>query len=270
MSRRSCGPPWSATSWPSTTSRFSTSGPRGSSVRGAGALAASIARPRAAGRLHRACRGIRAHRRDRPRDPREGLPAGARGGRLAGRAPGHEREPLAAAVPRPRPCQRDRSVLRRPASTLGPGARDHREQRHGPLARPSRWRSAVCGPSGSAWSSTTSGPATPPSPTFATCRSTRSRSTALRHRLDEKDPNVAIVQAVLSLAHGLGITSWPRASRPRARWGGCASSAVIWPGLPVGQPLPALDAAALLTGGKAQRRLPVSRSRNKNRLMKSR
>ena len=54
-------------------------------LRGARPLAAPVARPRPAGRLHRPRRGIRADRRDRAGHPREGLPPGAGCGASAGR-----------------------------------------------------------------------------------------------------------------------------------------------------------------------------------------
>ena len=89
--------------------------------------------------------------------------------------------------------------------------------------------------------------------------------------LDEKDPNVAIVQAVLSLAHGLGINVVAEGietpnQMQRLRELGCdLGQGYLW-----SRPLPALDAAALLTRGERQRRLPKSRSRNRNKLTKSR
>ncbi len=89
--------------------------------------------------------------------------------------------------------------------------------------------------------------------------------------LDEKDPNVAIVQAVLSLAHGLGINVVAEgietaSQMQRLRELGCdLGQGYVW-----SKPLPALEAAALLTGSKAQRRLPKSRARSRNKVTKSR
>lgn len=89
--------------------------------------------------------------------------------------------------------------------------------------------------------------------------------------LDEGDPNVAIVQAVLSLAHGLGITvvaegieQVPQADRLREL--GCdLGQGYLW-----SRPIPAEQLDQLMSVAVTQRRLPKSRSRNKNKLMKSR
>ena len=101
-----------------------------------------------------------------------------------------------------------RQVLRRRASSparsssRSPSAsvmdRSEAEPRRAPAAPRAR-RAAS--------SSTTSGPATRRSPTCASCRWTRSRSTGRSSTdLDVRDPNVGIIRAVVSLAHGLGIT----------------------------------------------------------------
>ena len=89
--------------------------------------------------------------------------------------------------------------------------------------------------------------------------------------LNDRDPNVAIVQAVLSLAHGLGVSvvaegieTLPQMARLREL--GCdLGQGYLW-----SRPLPADGAAAVLAAGPAQRRLPKSRSRNRKRLTKSR
>jgi diguanylate cyclase (GGDEF)-like protein/excisionase family DNA binding protein len=89
--------------------------------------------------------------------------------------------------------------------------------------------------------------------------------------LDERDPNVAIVQAVLSLAHGLGVNvvaegieTLPQMTRLREL--GCdLGQGYLW-----SKPLAAEGAAGLLSAGPTQRRLPKSRSRNRKRLTKSR
>ena len=89
--------------------------------------------------------------------------------------------------------------------------------------------------------------------------------------LDERDPNVAIVQAVLSLAHGLGVNVVAEGietetQMTRLRELGCdLGQGYLW-----SRPLPVAGAAALLTASPAQRRLPKSRSRNRKRLTKSR
>ncbi len=89
--------------------------------------------------------------------------------------------------------------------------------------------------------------------------------------LDDDDPNVAIVQAVLSLAHGLGITvvaeGIERAEQAlRLRELGCdLGQGYLWstPGSPD-------QIETLVEETLRQRRLPSSRSRNRNRLTKSR
>lgn len=89
--------------------------------------------------------------------------------------------------------------------------------------------------------------------------------------LDDTDRNVAIVQAVLSLAHGLGITvvaegiETPAQAR-RLRDLGCdLGQGYVW-----SRPLAPEKLAAILTTGPGQRRLPSSLSRNRKRLTKSR
>jgi len=89
--------------------------------------------------------------------------------------------------------------------------------------------------------------------------------------LDDVDPNVAIVQAVLSLAHGLGINVVAEGietaeQAARLRELGCD----LGQGYNWSRPLSAVDAAALMARSPVQRRLPVNRSRNRNRLTKSR
>ena len=89
--------------------------------------------------------------------------------------------------------------------------------------------------------------------------------------LDEGDPNIAIVQAVLSLAHGLGITVVAEgietpAQAARLRELGCdVGQGYLW-----SRPVPADELDRLIEASAAQRRLPNSRSRNRNRLTKSR
>jgi len=89
--------------------------------------------------------------------------------------------------------------------------------------------------------------------------------------LDERDPNVAIVRAVLSLAHGLGVSVVAEgietaSQMERLRELGCdLGQGYVW-----ARPMPAPKAAAMLAAGTGQRRLPNSRSRNRKRLTKSR
>ena len=90
-------------------------------------------------------------------------------------------------------------------------------------------------------------------------------------QLDEADRNVAIVQAVLSLAHGLGISvvaegiETPRQAR-RLRELGCdLGQGYVW-----SRPLAAEQIESVLWTGPGQRLLPSSRSRNRKRLTKSR
>ena len=89
--------------------------------------------------------------------------------------------------------------------------------------------------------------------------------------LDDRDPNVAIVKAVLSLAHGLGVNVVAEGietptQMARLRELGCdLGQGFVW-----SRPLPAPKATALLAAGTSQRRLPKSRSRNRKRLTKSR
>jgi EAL domain-containing protein (putative c-di-GMP-specific phosphodiesterase class I) len=89
--------------------------------------------------------------------------------------------------------------------------------------------------------------------------------------LDDADRNVAIVQAVLSLAHGLGINvvaegiETPRQAR-RLRELGCdLGQGYMW-----SRPLTPERIEAALSTGPGQRLLPSSLSRNRKRLMKSR
>ncbi|MEO7664610.1 MAG: EAL domain-containing protein [Candidatus Limnocylindrales bacterium] len=89
--------------------------------------------------------------------------------------------------------------------------------------------------------------------------------------LNPGDPNVAIVQAVLSLAHGLGINvvaegieTSTQAERLRAL--GCD----LGQGYRWARPMDAVAAMELLEARPPQRRLPSSRSRNRKRLTKSR
>jgi len=90
-------------------------------------------------------------------------------------------------------------------------------------------------------------------------------------KLDDTDPNVAIVQAVLSLAHGLGITVVAEGietarQAARLRELGCdLGQGYLW-----SRPLAGADAGAFLAANPGQRRLPSSRSRNRKRLTKSR
>ncbi len=98
--------------------------------------------------------------------------------------------------------------------------------------------------------------------------------------LDLGDPNVGIVSAVVSLAHGLGITVVAEgietfAQAQRLRDLGCD----LGQGYAWAHPADALRSGALVArglaprghaGGAAQRRSPNSRSRNRNRLTKSR
>jgi len=89
--------------------------------------------------------------------------------------------------------------------------------------------------------------------------------------LDEGDRNVAIVQAVLSLAHGLGINvvaegiETPRQAR-RLRELGCD----LGQGYNWSRPLAPARIEAILSTGPGQRLLPSSLSRNRKRLTKSR
>jgi diguanylate cyclase (GGDEF)-like protein len=89
--------------------------------------------------------------------------------------------------------------------------------------------------------------------------------------LDEADRNVAIVQAVLSLAHGLGITvvaegiETPLQAR-RLRELGCdMGQGYAW-----SRPLAPERIEAILSTGPGQRLLPSNLSKNRKRLTKSR
>ena len=89
--------------------------------------------------------------------------------------------------------------------------------------------------------------------------------------LDEADRNVAIVQAVLSLAHGLGITvvaegiETPLQAR-RLRELGCdMGQGYTW-----SRPLSPERIEAILSTGPGQRLLPSNLSKNRKRLTKSR
>jgi diguanylate cyclase (GGDEF)-like protein len=89
--------------------------------------------------------------------------------------------------------------------------------------------------------------------------------------LDEGDPNVAIVQAVLSLAHGLGVSVVAEGietpeQAARLRDLGCD----LGQGYTWSRPLAADAATAFIAAAIGQRRLPKSRSRNRKRLTKSR
>jgi diguanylate cyclase (GGDEF)-like protein len=89
--------------------------------------------------------------------------------------------------------------------------------------------------------------------------------------LDEADRNVAIVQAVLSLAHGLGITvvaegiETPLQAR-RLRELGCD----MGQGYRWSRPLAPERVEAILSTGPGQRLLPSNLSKNRKRLTKSR
>ncbi len=93
--------------------------------------------------------------------------------------------------------------------------------------------------------------------------------------LDVRDPNVGIIRAVVSLAHGLGITVVAEGIETdeqarRLRELGCdMGQGYVWAhpadALRVGQ-----FVARRLDGRRDQRRSPKIRSRNRNRLMKSR
>ncbi|TAL08172.1 MAG: EAL domain-containing protein, partial [Chloroflexota bacterium] len=89
--------------------------------------------------------------------------------------------------------------------------------------------------------------------------------------LNEGDANVAIVQAVLSLAHGLGITVVAEGieqatQADRLRELGCdLGQGYLW-----SRPVAPRQLDELMAVAVAQRRLPKSRSRNRNRLTKSR
>ena len=87
--------------------------------------------------------------------------------------------------------------------------------------------------------------------------------------LDDADRNVAIVQAVLSLAHGMGISvvaegiETPRQAA-RLRELGCdLGQGYLW-----ARPLTVVAATELLAASPAQRRLPNSRSRKRNKFTK--
>ncbi|MCI0581972.1 MAG: EAL domain-containing protein [Chloroflexi bacterium] len=89
--------------------------------------------------------------------------------------------------------------------------------------------------------------------------------------LDETDRNVAIVQAVLSLAHGLGISvvaegiETPLQAR-RLRELGCdMGQGYVW-----SRPLAPDRIETILSTGAGQRLLPSNLSKNRKRLMKSR
>ena len=89
--------------------------------------------------------------------------------------------------------------------------------------------------------------------------------------LDEGDPNIAIVQAVVSLAHGLGITVVAEgietpSQAQRLRDMGCD----LGQGYRWSRPVAPEGVTDYLVAAAAQRRLPSSRSRNRNRLTKSR
>jgi EAL domain-containing protein (putative c-di-GMP-specific phosphodiesterase class I) len=97
--------------------------------------------------------------------------------------------------------------------------------------------------------------------------------------LDVADPNVGIVRAVVSLAHGLGVSVVAEGIETaeqarRLRELGCD----MGQGYNWAHPADAARTAALMagrigagrSGAAAQRRPPNSRSRNRNRLTKSR
>jgi diguanylate cyclase (GGDEF)-like protein len=89
--------------------------------------------------------------------------------------------------------------------------------------------------------------------------------------LDVRDPNVGIIRAVVSLAHGLGITVVAEGIETdeqarRLRELGCdMGQGYVW-----AHPADALRIGQFVSRRLDQRRPPSSRSRNKNRLMKSR
>ena len=98
------------------------------------------------------------------------------------------------------------TILARRASTAERArARDHRERPDGPVRGRASGRCAPCASSASGSSSTTSGPATRRCRTSSTCRSTRSRSTARSSPASTATADRSIVEAVIALAHGLGI-----------------------------------------------------------------
>jgi diguanylate cyclase (GGDEF)-like protein/excisionase family DNA binding protein len=89
--------------------------------------------------------------------------------------------------------------------------------------------------------------------------------------LDVQDPNVGIVRAVVSLAHGLGITVVAEGIETeqqarRLRDLGCD----MGQGFNWAHPSDPIRVARFVSGRLDQRRLPKSRSRNRNRLTKSR
>ena len=117
-----------------------------------------------------------------------------------------------------------------PASRPTPDPRDHRER---PDAATQRPRSEVLRPSRSSacrWPSTTSAPGY------------SSLSYLQRFPLDilkvdrmfvdeleEDEEGGRVVSAVISLAHALGLRSWPRAWRPSSSWRSCATSTATSP-----------------------------------------
>ena len=144
--------------------------------------------------LETACRQAAKWRDDARSRP--GCRAAVRLGQPVG-APVHAGRPRRATSPpsSPRPAWTPaRSSWRSPRASL----MDQSEAGIRTLAPPAR-RSA------SASCSTTSGPATPRCRTSSTCRSTRSRSTARSWPGSTENADRSIVEAVVALAHGLGI-----------------------------------------------------------------
>ena len=89
-------------------------------------------------------------------------------------------------------------------------------------------RSASCVSWASAWSSTTSGPATRRWRTSSTCRSTRSRSTARSWPASMASRTARSWTPSSRSPTGSGSASSRKASRPTVRPSGCRSSAATW------------------------------------------
>ena len=163
--------------------------------------------------LEPACRQARAwHSRPRPSADRD------------------QRQPLGPAARPARPGREVAPSWPRPACAPEPRAGDHRERPDGRVGRRDRALRALRA-SASSSCSTTSGPATRRCRTSKPCPSTRSRSTARSSPARRRQRHGRSSMPSSSLAHGLGLDSWPRASRPPSSSPGCASCCAIGPGL---------------------------------------
>ena len=237
-------------------------------LRGAGALAASAARPGPARHLHSARRGERPDRRDRRMDP-------ARACREAAswpQAAADRDQSVAGAVPPRRSAgARAFGAARDRPAAVAARARDHRRRADRRLlARACRScagsrRSACASP----W--TISAPATRRCPICSRSRSTRSRSTAPSSPISAHNQQSADHRP-------RGDRAWraassfrcsPKASRPRSSWRSCAEeSCDEIQGYLIGRPLPIEDYAALTGQPKALRK-PAPRRAARRRRSKS-